>query len=133
MAEEKRQFKRLKGKDGAFAAFIGSDDLFNLGQIVDISLGGVCVQYLSTSDQQAEHYGIKIFGSNGRFIHIQKIGCKIVYDHEIVGSSWQQLRTRRCGVQFEDLTIRQKSLLHDFIDHFTYDDTSYTGRPLDNS
>lgn len=121
MPEDKRKNKRYKGKEGAFAAFLRPDELINLGQIVDISLGGLCVRYLATKEVNAGCSGIKIFGSNGRFIHVDRVQCKIIYDTEIPEGSWEQLSTRRCGVQFENLSVRHMSMLQDFIDNFTYD------------
>ncbi len=123
MPIEKRQHKRYKGKEGAFAAFIRPDELINLGQIIDISMGGLCIRYLSTKETNAGCSGLKIFGSNGRFIHVDKVQCRIVYDHEIPEGSWEQLSTRRCGVQFEHLTVKHLSMLQDFIDNFAFDDT----------
>ncbi len=122
MAEDKRKHKRFKGKDGAFAAFIKPNELINMGQIQDISMGGLCVQYLSTNEPNTECSGIKIFGSNGRFIHVEKVQCKIVYDTEVPEGSWDQLSTRRCGVQFENLSVRHMSMLQDFIENFAFDE-----------
>ena len=48
--DEKRKFKRLKGKEAAFSAFMRSNELMGLGQIQDISIGGLCVQYVSTKE-----------------------------------------------------------------------------------
>ncbi len=121
--EDNRKHKRYKGKEGAFAAFLRPDEFINLGQVIDISLGGLCIRYLSTSQTPAGCSGVKIFGSNGRFIHVDKVQCRIVYDREIPEGSWEQLSTRRCGVQFENLTVRHKSMLQDFIDHFAYDES----------
>ena len=47
MFAEKRKFKRFKGKEGAFAAFIRHNTLINTGRIEDISMGGLCVRYFS--------------------------------------------------------------------------------------
>ena len=73
MSEEKRKFKRLKGKEGAFAAFIKPNEIINMGQIQDISMGGLCFRYLSTKEDNAGCSHIKIFGSNHRFIHVDKV------------------------------------------------------------
>lgn len=121
---EKRKHKRHKGKDGAFAVFLRPDEFINLGQILDISLGGLCVRYLSTRAPEGKCSGIKIFGSNGRFIHVDKLPCHVVYDVEIPEDSWEQLSCRRCGVQFDNLNVRHLSMLQDFIDHFTLTEES---------
>jgi hypothetical protein len=120
MVEEKRKHKRYKAKEGAFAAFIRSDDSLDLGNLLDISMGGLCVRYLSTSETQRACNAIKIFGSNGRFIHLDKVVCRVVYDQEIPERSWNRLKTRRCGVEFESLNVRQTAMLQDFIDNFAH-------------
>ena len=128
MSEEKRKFKRFKGKEGAFAAFMRPNELINMGQIQDISMGGLCVRYLSTQENHEGCSGIKIFGSNDRFIHLDRVQCRIVYDHEVPEGSWEQISTRCCGVEFKNLSVKQLSMLQDFIDHFTFNETQ-SGNP----
>ena len=41
MTEERRQFERFEGREGAFAAFIHSNELVDIGRIVDMSSGGL--------------------------------------------------------------------------------------------
>lgn len=122
MFEEQRKFKRYRGKEGAFAAFITPDEFINLGNIIDISMGGLCIRYLSTSGTRPKCTGMKIFGSNGRFIHVDKLECEIIHDTEIPESTLGQLSTRRCGVRFRNLNVRNKAMLQDFIEYFAYDD-----------
>ena len=121
--DEKRKFKRLKGKEAAFSAFMRSNELMGLGQIQDISIGGLCVQYVSTNEDNKGRSGIKIFGSNEFFIHLNKVQCRIVYDREVPGGSWEQITTRRCGVEFENLSVKHLSMLQEFIDHFAFVET----------
>jgi len=128
MVEEKRKFKRLKGKEGAFAAFIKPNEIVNMGQIQDISMGGLCFRYLSTREDNTECSHIKIFGSNDRFIHLDRVQCRIVYDHEIPEGSWEQISTRRCGVEFENLSLKHLSTLKEFLDTFSFDEN-----PCENS
>ena len=128
MFDEKRKFTRFKGKEGAFAAFIRPNDLIKVGQIQDISIGGLCVQYLSTNEDNNERPEIKIFGSNGRFVHLNKVQCRIVYDREVPEGSWEQITTRRCGVEFESLSFEHALMLVEFIDHFAFDETE-SGNP----
>jgi hypothetical protein len=123
MSEEKRKFKRLKGKDGAFAAFIRPNELISMGQIQDISLGGLCIRYLSIDGDKNGCSEMKIFGSNDRFIHVDRVECRIVYDQEVPECSWEQISTKRCGVEFKNLSVRHLSMLQDFIDHFAFDET----------
>jgi hypothetical protein len=120
MSEGKRKFKRFKGKEGAFAAFIRPIELTHMGQIQDISMGGVCVQYVSTNEDNKGLSEIKIFGINNRFIHVDKVECRIVYDREVPEGSWEQMSTRRCGVEFKNLSVKHLSMLQDFIDYFCF-------------
>ena len=120
MFEEKRKFKRFKGKERAFAAFIKPNELMNMGQIQDISMGGLCVRYVSTNENNKGCSEIKIFGSNDRFIRLDRVQCRIVYDHEVPKGPWEQISTRRCGVELENLSVEQLSMIEDFIDYFCF-------------
>ena len=100
---------------------MGPDELVSTGQILDISIGGLCVQYVSTNLPDKKRSEIKIFGSNGRFIHVDKIQCRIVYDREVPKNSREKISRRRCGVEFKNLSVRHLSMLQDFIDYFAFD------------
>ncbi len=121
--DDKRKFTRFKGKERAFAAFMRPNDLMNMGRIQDISMGGLCVQYMPTNELDKGRSEIKIFGSNGRFIHLDKVQCRIVYDRKVPEGFWEQIATRCCGVEFENLSVQHASMLQEFIDHFAYDET----------
>ena len=123
MFEEKRKYKRFKGKEGACVAFIRPNELMNMGQIQDISMVGLSVRYVSTNEDNKGCSVIKIFGDNSRFIHLDKVQCRIIYDREVPEGIWEQISTRRCGVEFENLSVKHLSLLQDFIDHFASDET----------
>ena len=123
MFAEKRKFKRFKGKEGAFAAFIRHNTLINTGRIEDISMGGLCVRYFSVKGDKEGCSGIKIFGSKNRFVHVNKVQFRIVYDQEVPEYSWG-----RCGVEFENLSVKDLSMLQDFIDYFAFDETQ-SGKP----
>jgi len=120
MFEEKRKFKRFKAKEGAFAAFIEPDELINMGQVQNVSMGGLCMRYLSTNVGNGERAAIKIFGNNERFIHLDKVPCRVVYDCEVPEGSWEQISTKCCGVEFTTLSVKHQSLLQEFIDCFAF-------------
>jgi c-di-GMP-binding flagellar brake protein YcgR len=124
MSEEKRKFKRLKCKDGGFAAFTRPNELIRMGQLQDISLGGLCVRYLAIDGDQVKFSEVKIFGSNSRFIHVDRIQCNIVYDQEVPEYSWAQISTRRCGVEFKNLSVKHRAMIQDFIDHFASEEST---------
>lgn len=118
MGKEKRRLERLKVKEGAFAAFINPDEMMDIGPIQNISKGGLCVRYLSMQEGSQSRKSIKIFGSNGHFIHLDRVKCRVTYEYEVPEGSWEQMSTRCCGVEFEDLSLRHMSLLEDFIATF---------------
>lgn len=118
MSEEKRKYERFSVKEGAFAAFVNPNELINMGRIQNIGMGGLCVRYLSMERSSEDRSAIKIFGSNGRFIHLERVRCRVVYDYELPEGSWEQISTKCCGVEFEDLSVRHRSILEDFIDTF---------------
>ena len=128
MFVEKRKFKRFKGKEAAFSAFMRSNELMGLGQIQDISIGGLCVQYVSTKEDAKGCSEIKIFGKNDRFIHLDRVQCRIVYDKEVPAGAWEQIITRRCGVEFKNLSVKHLSMLQGFIDYLALDGTQ-SGNP----
>jgi len=123
MFKEKRKLKRFRGKEGGFAAFIRPNEFINTGQIQDISVGGLCVRYLSTNVDNNDCSEIIIFSSGDLFIHLDKVPCRIVYDREVAEGPWEQISTRRCGAEFKNLSVKHLVMLQDFIDHFTFDET----------
>jgi len=123
MHEDKRKFRRFKAREGAFAAFIRPNELVNMGQIQDISAGGLCVRYLATDNSNDEWSAIKIFGCRDRFLHLDRVKCRIVYNHEVPEGSWEQISTRKCGVEFNDLSVKHQSILEEFIGCFASADS----------
>lgn len=101
------------------------NELINMGQIQNISMGGLCVRYLTTHDNPTGCSAIKIFGSNDRFIHLDRVKCRIVYDLEVPEGSWEQISIRRCGVEFKDLSVKHFSTLQEFIDNFSYEENQF--------
>jgi hypothetical protein len=83
---------------------------------------------VSTKEDAKGCSEIKIFGKNDRFIHLDRVQCRIVYDKEVPAGAWGQIITRRCGVEFENLSVKHLSMLQDFIDHFTFNETQ-SGNP----
>jgi hypothetical protein len=118
MSEEKRKFKRLKVKEGGLAAFTKPDEIVNLGYILDISMGGLCMQY-SPTNWSNEGSQIHIFGCNDRCIHVDRVEYRIAYDQEIPEDPWEQISTRRCGLEFKKLSVKNLSILQEFIERFS--------------
>ncbi len=97
-----RQLERVRLKDGVYLAF--KPDLDVLGPVKDVSLGGVCFEYLGyQSNTRGRSVDIDIFT---RGVRVQLKKCKVAYD---TGVSTAFAETRRCGLQFPSLTLMQAS------------------------
>ena len=114
MQDERRNSRRFKVKERAFAGFIRpqSNDIFQLGQIVDISKGGFCSYFIPTKKIEEVVSHVSIFGQTDTFVKVEKIPCKIVYDRKI---PWSDLREIRCGIEFLSQSSSQESQIEDFI------------------
>ncbi|ABK16676.1 PilZ domain-containing protein [Syntrophobacter fumaroxidans] len=119
---EHRRSKRYVGKEGSFAVLIRKDEPITIGQIIDISSNGISVRYLSRKPQTVGFSYIKIFATNGHFVHMRRIECQVIYDIQIDKDSWYSLATRRCGVEFGELSIEQKMDLNNFIKQHIIED-----------
>ncbi len=118
MGEEKRKFERFTVKEEAYAAFIKPYELVDMGRIQNIGMGGLCMNYLSPEKIAEGANTIQIFGGNGRFIHLDKIRCRVIYDYEVPEGPREPTNAKCCGVEFENLSGKHRTVLKDFIDSF---------------
>jgi hypothetical protein len=116
---EQRKHARFHGIDGALAAFSMPENrgFTKLGEIIDISESGLSLRYVSGDEQVTTLPHIDIFGYRGPHIHISGIPCRVVYEHEI-DSLDESAATKRCGIQFKDLTPIQRFQLEHFIQNY---------------
>ena len=110
---ERRTYPRFKVKDGAYAAL--TPDSTIMGQIVDISRGGLCFRYIVHREQAFESIATHIFvGDNG--FYLEKMPYKIVEDEQFDnGSSFSSIAMRQRRIQFFDLTPNQLAQLDYFL------------------
>jgi hypothetical protein len=120
MQVELRNHPRFMVKKQPFAGLIGpeSKDIFQLGQIVNIGKGGVCLQYITTERCEDSVSHISIFGRADKFFNIEKIPCKMVYDISIPTKGWINLPEKRCGIAFLSQSSSQKKQIETFIKSF---------------
>jgi len=113
MVFEFRKEKRYLVKDEAFAA--SDDPVREVGQILDISMGGLAFCYLEDGERSEEIFDLNIFLTEHRFF-LGKLRVKIISDFEMQNEDpYSLIRMRRRGVQFRNLTSEQKSDLRSFI------------------
>lgn len=114
---ERRQQKRFKVVEGAFAALVNPTS--KLGQIKDISKLGLSFCYIDNEDESDNAQELKIILGN-RGLCLDKVPFNKVADFELESEfSFSSLRMRQFGLQFGKLTPDQKIRLEDFIRNHT--------------
>ena len=105
---EKRKSKRYKAVEGAYAAI--SPKSHKLGQITDISMGGLAFKYIDTKDNETNnqsHSKESIFLSSTGF-YVGDLPFKTVSDNEVTDTpSFSAMKVRERHVQFTDLSFKQ--------------------------
>ena len=114
---ERRKHKRFRVQDGSFVVF-GSDS-GKVGQIIDMSMGGLAFSYISGGEHSNGIFELDILLTDHGF-YLEKVPVKTVSNLEITGESASVSTTmRRHAVQFEELTHDQTAKLEYFIQKHT--------------
>jgi hypothetical protein len=110
---ERRKHKRFRAEEGAYAAVRPHYD--KIGQIIDVSRGGLAFRYLVSDGQEDISSELDIFLIGDDF-HLDMLPFKTVSDQEIPERlSPGSQKMRRCAVQFGELTQIQALKLEEFI------------------
>ena len=123
MIIEQRRYSRLLPRENAFAAL--GRKYARVGKIKDISIDGLSFEYIVGEDSNYNSMQVDIF-LPGNVFHLYNVPCKMVYDIEIhiphVNNKYVKiLTTKRCGVQFENLSEEDLSQLELFLKTHTTD------------
>ncbi|MBF0234469.1 MAG: PilZ domain-containing protein [Desulfamplus sp.] len=111
--DERRRHERYKACDGSFAAV--SANSFKLGQIINISRGGLAFQYIDTHIDSLEKEENRIFLSSKEY-YVRGIPFKPVSDLAIPNENpYSNLTMRQCAIQFESMTMEQMIKLDNYI------------------
>jgi hypothetical protein len=114
---EQRQYQRFQAKNGAFA--LSKASVNTLGQIVDISQGGLAFKYMAWGEQTNGFTEIDILFAE-RFFYLQNVPCKVVSDSEIsLQNPFSSIKMRRLSVEFKALSPKQRYELKHFIKNHT--------------
>ena len=114
---ERRAYKRFEAREGAFAALKGP--ISKLGQIIDISKGGLAFRYIHTGESVKKSFEMEIFSAGNGF-RLKGIQCRTVSDFEIDNPfPFSSIKMRRLGAEFEDFNSNQESQLEYFIQNHT--------------
>lgn len=107
---DRRKHRRYSLRQGVFAGFRP-----NMGEIIDISIGGILFHYLEFSKEANEKSDFVICSEDG--CCLDSFPCRVVSDRVLANeSSLSQIVTRQRRVMFDQLTEEQHRLLNDFID-----------------
>gem|GEM_PF-1108631 len=107
---DRREHQRYRLRQGVFAGFRP-----NMGEIIDISLGGVLFHYLEFAQKGRENNDFLLCSEDG--CCLDNLPCRVVSDTVLPSESClSQIITRQRRIVFHRLTDEQQGLLHDFID-----------------
>jgi hypothetical protein len=117
---ERRKNKRYKAIEGAYAAICPNSQ--KLGQIIDISKGGICFKYIDTSNND-QNSGTQqedsIFLSSMGY-YVGDLSFKTVADYQITNTpSFSSMEVRKRHVQFTNLNFQQLFDLDFFLKNST--------------
>jgi len=112
---ERRKHKRYTAPHGAFAVLAVESHFAKLGQIIDVSRGGLSFTYAGTKEWTSESLELGILFSEQKF-RLDNVPFKTVSDFEMAGETpARDVVIRRRGVRFGALTYEQKFELEQFI------------------
>ena len=122
----RRKWKRFRVKGGALVMFhgtrlikLGKSRLIKLGPVIDISMGGLAVQYIETSERLRDYSEISIIIPPND-IKLEEIPVKIVTDIEIAELPDSRKIRNRC-FHFGKLTPYQVFQLESFIKNHVFE------------
>jgi hypothetical protein len=125
-AVRRRKWKRLKIKGGGLVLIkknrlleIGKPKLMELGPIVNISMGGLAVQYVENNKRAVDSEVLAI-SQPPEGIKVEPIPFRIVTDHEVTRLPGGKA-VRTSHVQFGKLTDYQSFQLESFIRKYSTD------------
>lgn len=116
---ERRKNKRYKANEGAYAAI--SPHSSKLGQIIDISMGGLAFKYIDTHNEgdsaESSVPEESIFLSSMGY-YVGDLPFETVSDYEITNApSFSSMKIRKRHIRFTDLSFKQLFDLDYYLKH----------------
>ena len=114
---ERRKHNRFKAKEGVFAVVTSGDN--KVGQIKNISKGGLAFQYVASEKKLAGLLIMDIFRSSKDF-YMKDVTVKTTSDCYVDSKiPFSTIILKQCGGKFADLADNQVSQLDRFIQNYT--------------
>ena len=110
---ERRRYKRYPVQKRAYALLKAHES--KLGQIVNVSKGGLAFRYMSAKKRLKGPFDIDIMITDNGF-RLDNVRVRIISEHEVADEkSFSFLTVRQLGVEFAGLSQEQDARLDDFI------------------
>jgi len=117
MVFERRSYERFPVKQGAYALI--KNGASKLGQIKNVSKGGLAFMYINGGEQMQGSLLLDIFLS-GHGFYLKDILCNKISDIYVENKSpFSDFKMRHLGLQFFELSQDQSNRLDMFIQDFT--------------
>ena len=113
---ERRKHKRFRPKEGTYAVLSGS--VSKMGQIIDISRGGLAFRYIDIGDRPRETCVMDIIENSS--YRLENVGFRIISDMDASKDfPFSTIPMRRCGGELMGLSDKQIYDLEYLIESFT--------------
>lgn len=83
-----------------------------VGELIDISTKGLAFNYIAADADETGATHLDVFRSDHEFF-LSRVQCKIIY--ETKDNEALYFESRRCGVQFGELTSEQAARLEEYV------------------
>jgi hypothetical protein len=114
---ERRRHKRSRSKEGAYAILSGP--VSKMGQILDISRGGLSFRYIDIGDRPRKTCVLDILRDDNAF-RLENVGFKVISDLDASKDfPFSTIPMRRCGGEFTGLSNGQIYDLEYVIESYT--------------
>jgi CheY-like chemotaxis protein len=122
--QESRKHKRYRGRKAEWACSVVSSSRSDAtpGWLADISMGGLSFLHHGHKRPEGSMLRLNLLSSAGGEIAVVQGTVVYEIEPEVEVGSGSMTASRRCGIQFEGLSQRQRSQLHDFIREYAMSD-----------
>ena len=116
---DRRKHNRVKAQKDTFITLV--NEFAKVGQIINISKGGLFFKHIGKEEQINDWYKMNIFLSSNRFF-LKEVSLKTISDFciEII-NPFSKIFMKQCRGRFGELTRKQKSQLDYFINYLSID------------
>jgi hypothetical protein len=113
---DRRKHKRFQSQDTVFATLL--PHYKKTGKVIDVSMGGLAFQSIAELQPPAASCELTIFSASGDFC-LSGLSFVTISDFKNDRVTFSSIRTRRCGLQFGELTGYQIAQIEYFRHNYT--------------